>query len=177
MSDPCNLIKIWSDFGQNGKENLNLANNSLGAAPGHKVWHGLRKLESLHLTGNHIPIITTENFKNLKSLKRLFLDDNRIGNFDFRSHSIYFRSRKPNFISVAIEENGFGELEVLEELDLSQNRLAKIMKSRLHKLTKLKSLDLRENQIKIIEATSMDDLESLKSLDLGNGSSVTCWSL
>ena len=75
---------------------------------------------------------------------------------------------------VAIEENGFGELEVLEELDLSQNRLAKIMKSRLHKLTKLKSLDLRENQIKIIEATSMDDLESLKSLDLGNGSSVTC---
>ena len=79
------------DLFKTEKENLNLANNSLGAAPGHKVWHGLKKLESLHLTGNHIPIITTENFKNLKSLKRLFLDDNRIGNFSLSFSGFNFR--------------------------------------------------------------------------------------
>ncbi len=108
----------------------------------------LGTLRGLSVANNAIEDIPNKWFKGVPSLRSLNLDANRI-------HSI--------------PPNTFQGIETsLKTLELNENKLKKIPKHTLRKLTNLEGLELSHNRIKKIHARSFNASRKLVTLDLSN---------
>ncbi|XP_058629142.1 toll-like receptor 13 [Onychostoma macrolepis] len=102
------------------------------------------QLRTLQIYGNDISFVEEFAFKDLKNLATLMIGSNRI------SFNGYFKR----------------DLQKLESLDLSNNKLDSVHRGDFDSLKSLKNLSLPDNQISFIEAGSFNGLTNLIFLNL-----------
>ena len=106
----------------------------------------LGKLRGLSLCDNNLSEIPRGWFKPLKCLRSLNLDSNRFQVF---------------------KENDFeGVDKILKTLEVNNNRIKKIPKHALRKMTALESLEISHNRIRKIHSRSFNGSKCLISIDL-----------
>lgn len=107
-----------------------------------QCFHG--KLEYLNLDHNSLYYINWDHFSNLKNLKELYLDNNRIVTIDFIGN----------------------DLRQLTKLDLSYNQIRNLGRASLESLANLKYLNLTGNQIRWMSPTTLQIFWKLETLDV-----------
>jgi len=134
-------------------------------------------LQQIFLTDNEISYIPHTSISNLTNLEKLFVNRNKLSDG-------------------SIENNAFGGLSALVELELSNNYLTCLpgkitnsvekiymrsnqmefmRKMELHNLLNLRTLDVAYNRLRAVEKGAFDQLESLLQLDLsGNNWNCDC---
>lgn len=139
-----NKIKQLSSFnGLTELVELNLSHNRIKTL---SVFKKLFNLRVLDLKGNEIIVIDKDAFQHLANLTKLQLSQNWILQVD----------------------DEFKDLKILEELDLSENRIKKINENSFKGLKDLKSLHIGQNAITELDETIFKDLVNLQFLYLQN---------
>ncbi|CAK9808875.1 Insulin-like growth factor-binding protein complex acid labile subunit [Anthophora plagiata] len=131
------------------------------------VFKSIPLLENLNLMYNNIMFVP--DLKYLKHLKRLFLDNNNISMLqrNFMPDSLKTLSLKRNQID-EIDKATFANLELLEELDLSFNKLESLPIDWQVNLKMLRYLNLISNRFTMISDMEISRLTSLKELCVVN---------
>lgn len=111
--------------------------------------YGLQKLKTLDLSDNIIVSLTPDVFREMPSLLKLYLHGNSLGK------------------CLSIDEKIFQSLQLLEELNLSNNGIQDFPRFIFTPLKNLRSLNLRENHLISVNF----ELSSLHSLQLRDISS------
>ncbi|CAH2252022.1 nephrocan-like [Pelobates cultripes] len=133
------------------------------------------KLQRLDCSNNQISRLTVLNFKNLQSLKHLFLDNNIVSRID--DNSFHWCVHLSN---LAMEQNLLTSLPLglpvtLTRLDLKGNKIEYIGESEVKGLRKLQVLNLRNNKISLLDHQVLECLPRLRHLYLeGNPWNCTC---
>lgn len=145
---------------------LDLSNNRLCSIPA--VISSLSSLEFLDLTFNNIKNISSVDFAKLTQLRTLQIYGNEISIIE----KCAFKDLK-NLTTVMIGSNRLSfngyfknDLQKLEILDLSNNKLDSVRSGDLDSLKSLKNLSLPDNQILFIEEGSFSGLKNLIFLNL-----------
>ncbi|XP_046815484.1 nephrocan-like [Vespa crabro] len=152
-------------------------------------------LVDLDMSSNKIKSIYEDDFKTLKSLQRLSLDNNTLSSLSFLTHlssltdlSIAYNNLtnitsdsfanlrilktlnlRGNRISI-ISKNVFLSLNMLEKLDLAENNLTKLPSRWLINSRKLRYLNLKLNPFTSLDSMSVYGLPNLNKLIFGNNS-------
>ncbi|XP_046748582.1 lutropin-choriogonadotropic hormone receptor isoform X1 [Diprion similis] len=124
---------------------IDLSNNNITNIPAF-AFHQLSTLQVLSFRRNHLVSISIDAFVNSTNLKVLELDDNLL-------------TEIPRAIV---------QLQNLEDLSITNNRIQRIESGLLQHLGNLESLDLRGNPIKEIHPGSFQELKKLRKLILSN---------
>ena len=153
---------------------LILANNSINNISHHPyIEHNkrLRKLGKLDLRYNNLTSLHDENFAGFPSLNELLLDFNNIAfpdsvlfPFDRLESSLRNLSLSHNQIKGKLKQSYFFNLDKIESLNISYNRLIEIGMDTFS--FSLHRLDLSYNQISVIGPDSFFDLPYLRYLDI-----------
>lgn len=109
-----------------------------------KIGENFQKVTALIFSGNSIESINKKVLSGLKSLKKLFLDENEIQK---------------------IPEDSFDDLIELEVLDLDENKISFLSLRMLQNLRNLKEISVHDNEIQKIEGnifTANPNLEIIK---------------
>lgn len=110
------------------------------------------ELEILKLYKAGIRIVKNNAFREIRSIKRLDLSENRIETIELDA----FKELGSSLLSLKISHgcsmdmiapSTFKHLKSLEELDLSNNQLTKIPETSFHFLSNLRLLNLHDNKI------------------------------
>ena len=108
-----------------------------------------KDVHSLYLTGNDLRKLSysgTSGFRNLFSLRHLFLDENRIA---------------------AIDSSAFRDLLRLSSLTLADNQLNRLHPDTFRRLSQLTVLSMRKNRLRTPDETLFSGLVNLQLLNLG----------
>ncbi|XP_047282886.1 leucine-rich repeat-containing G-protein coupled receptor 6 isoform X8 [Homo sapiens] len=142
-------------------------NNLTELQPG--LFHHLRFLEELRLSGNHLSHIPGQAFSGLYSLKILMLQNNQLGGIPAEAlwelPSLQSLRLDANLISL-VPERSFEGLSSLRHLWLDDNALTEIPVRALNNLPALQAMTLALNRISHIPDYAFQNLTSLVVLDL-----------
>ncbi|XP_064333403.1 leucine-rich repeat-containing G-protein coupled receptor 6 isoform X2 [Camelus dromedarius] len=166
-------------------------NNLTELQPG--LFHHLRFLEELRLSGNHLSHIPGQAFAGLYSLKTLMLQNNRLGGVPAEAlwelPSLQSLRLDANLISLVpdgsfrglpslrhlwLDDNALTEIPVralshlpgLQAMTLALNRIAHVPDRAFQNLSSLVVLHLHNNRIEHLGTHSFEGLHSLETLDL-----------
>uniref|UniRef100_A0A2R9A3B0 Leucine rich repeat containing G protein-coupled receptor 6 n=1 Tax=Pan paniscus TaxID=9597 RepID=A0A2R9A3B0_PANPA len=144
-------------------------NNLTELQPG--LFHHLRFLEELRLSGNHLSHIPGQAFSGLYSLKILMLQNNQLGGIPAEAlwelPSLQSLRLDANLISL-VPERSFEGLSSLRHLWLDDNALTEIPVRALNNLPALQAMTLALNRISHIPDYAFQNLTSLVVLHLHN---------
>ncbi|XP_030743666.1 leucine-rich repeat-containing G-protein coupled receptor 6 [Echinops telfairi] len=144
-------------------------NNLTELQPG--LFHHLRFLEELRLSGNHLSHIPGQAFSGLYSLKVLMLQNNQLGGIPAEAlwelRSLQSLRLDANLISL-VPERSFEGLSSLRHLWLDDNALTEIPIRALNNLPALQAMTLALNHISHIPDYAFQNLTSLVVLHLHN---------
>ena len=129
-------------------------------------------LETLDLSSIDITYIYPRNFnENLKTLKYLYLNNNKIENLDNNLFEKLVNLKKLHLNNNQIENlnpNLFKNLKNLEVLHLNYNKIKNLNENFFEKLVNLKELHLNNNLIENLNEKIFENLYNLKELRLNN---------
>ncbi|XP_010811896.2 leucine-rich repeat-containing G-protein coupled receptor 6 isoform X1 [Bos indicus x Bos taurus] len=196
-------ILLWVDCSERGLSTvpagldpltayLDLSMNSLTELwPG--VFHHLRFLEELRLSGNRLAHIPGQAFSGLSSLKILMLQNNRLGGIPAEAlwelPGLQSLRLDANLISLVpdrsfegltslrhlwLDDNALTEIPVralshlraLQAVTLALNRIGRVPDYAFWNLSSLVVLHLHNNRIRHLGAHSFEGLQNLETLDL-----------
>uniref|UniRef100_A0A8C6S3P5 Reticulon 4 receptor-like 1b n=1 Tax=Neogobius melanostomus TaxID=47308 RepID=A0A8C6S3P5_9GOBI len=132
---------------------LHLYRCGLSSLP-NNIFQGLRNLQYLYLQDNHLKFLPDDAFMDLHNLSHLFLHGNRLW---------------------SISENTFRGLRALDRLLLHQNQIEWVDRLAFHDLKRLTTLYLFNNSLLQLSGQCLDMLPSLEYLRFrGSTSTVGC---
>ncbi|XP_024612444.1 nephrocan-like [Neophocaena asiaeorientalis asiaeorientalis] len=133
------------------------------------------RLQKLDISNNLIQKVTAQDFKDLRDLKHLFLDNNIVSLFEAGALQRCFQ-----LSNLALEQNLLLSIPLrlpatLARLDLKGNAIQDIAERELKDLKQLQVLNLRNNKISALDLKALEVLPRLRHLYLdGNPWNCTC---
>ncbi|XP_028988367.1 carboxypeptidase N subunit 2 [Betta splendens] len=146
---------------------LKLNNNNISNLK-HGTFHNLSHLEELHLGWNKISQLDDDIFSVLTKLKVLSLRGNLLTTFSGK----VFGSEAPNLKELNLKGNkltelsSLGRLASLTDLILASNRLSNLSEGVFGNVTLLERLDLSENRLAFLPERIFSELRGMKALHL-----------
>lgn len=139
-----------------------------------ETFKGLKALLELDITQNKISVLEDKAFKDLISLKRIYLPDN----YFQRISCLLLNNTK--LVNIYMQSNAitnccFTNLKYVKLLKISENKLTYISKVTFAGLTSLACLNLAKNFIHKIDRAAFKDLIKLENRYLHNNN-LTCLS-
>lgn len=128
----------------------------------------LKKLVHLQLTGNKIKCLTSKTFKGLDSLKVLFLDYCAIESFEDCFSHLNKLEKLELSGNQSFKSNQFKGLVSLKELYLHDCKIESFEDDFFTHLDMIEQVQLSANRLKCIKSNAFKGLENLKVLDLSN---------
>lgn len=153
-----NLVELW------------LGNLEMEEVP---VFESVGSLEILMLNDNLLTNVSSLSFANMRNLKTLNLDHNRLGSFDF---SVTSPGVLSNLEHLSLNNNSIGWLEdcslealtSLKQLVLSFNEFRRIPYEYVKPTLPLEVLNIRRNQINQIDRRILEESKNLHLMALEN---------
>ncbi|KAF0877709.1 nephrocan-like [Crocuta crocuta] len=133
------------------------------------------RLQKLDISNNLIQRVTAQDFRDLRDLKHLFLDNNIVSLFE--AGALQMCSQLSN---LALEQNLLLSIPLrlpgtLARLDLKGNAIKDVTERDLKDLKQLQVLNLRNNKISALDLKALEGLPRLRHLYLdGNPWNCTC---
>ncbi|XP_078074387.1 uncharacterized protein LOC144497247 [Mustelus asterias] len=135
----------------------------------------LTSLQVLVISNNYIKEIKSGAFENLQELRELYLGPQaQFQDFQYQAliplrkiKVLILRGLNLTFVPV------INQMQLLQDLDLSNNKISRILSQYFYKLTKLQTLRLSGSGIAFISKSAFNSQKNLRLLDLSRNELVT----
>lgn len=140
------------------------------------MFQGLKSLEYLDLSGNHLENVSSSTFVQLPRLKILRLQSNGLTSSTITKLRGLLHLEKldlsNNALMGPLNFSSFPRFPNLLDLNLAHNQISSVAKEALSSLESLQSLSLKYNMIDVLEDNAFRGLSMLTYLDLAHNRMV-----
>ncbi|XP_069781133.1 leucine-rich repeat-containing protein 4B-like [Narcine bancroftii] len=135
----------------------------------------LTQLQVLIINNNYIKEIKSDAFQDLKELRQLHLGPQvQFQNFEFQAllplnkiEVLVLRGLNLTFVPV------INQMKLLQDLDLSDNKIDRVLSQYFYNLTQLQTLQLAGSRITFISKSAFSSQKNLRLLDLSGNDLIT----